>query len=559
MSADDNKKWGTIFLDAGRESSLSKLDAMQAASRQEQWHQKTQQDYLEKVRQKAIDRAREILGEAYTERVSVLEEAERDAERIREEARAAYTAAEEARSQAQEIRHAAQAELDNATHIRSSAHEEGFQAGISAAQEELTNFRISMGSSVAGVLQVITAQCMYIFNDWRSELVELTKVCVEKGTNLALSERHAQIMEAMLLRAVRNLDERRSVTLRVNPDDEPVVEDLFQAAKEKNPDLSPWRISADAALAPGDIIAESLTGTVDSRRELYHQMVENIIRHLSLPEAQSEADALARIQAVLEEEIQKVIALTPTLPEPEPEPEAEPMAPQAEPIYEEAEQEQAAPVEDIPPEILAELEYTPDITREMAANMAAGLPPLAAGAGAYGQQKELSPEALAVLASFEHADDASHSTDTMAEHAADPTGMGSADMSFAHEAPAAHAPAEMQQDGGPARVSFDHAEEVQAVPLSPEEFEKQRQLAEQGHMGGPASIAQEPTRQQLEEELLPVEANLLPATLEENTTDGINSLDEQGLPISQFDAEDFNSEEFFEESHEAYSPIKDKA
>ncbi len=311
MTSDDKKKWGTIFLDASRESSLSKLDAMQAASRQEQWNQKTQQDYLEKVRQKAIDRAREILGEAYTERQNVLDEAERDAERIRNEAKAVYASAEETRNQTQDLRHSIQAEFDNASHIRQGAQEEGFQHGLSAAQEELNNFRAAMGSSVAGVLQAIESQCMQVFENWRAELVDLLKVCVEKGTNLVLNERHEEILKKMILEAVRNLDDRRLVTLRVHPDDEEVVADLFSAAKEKNPDLGQWRIVADSSLQLGDIIAESHTGTVDSRLQLFRDMVDNILRHLALPPSQADEDAKDAVHVRLEEEIDTVMALAP--------------------------------------------------------------------------------------------------------------------------------------------------------------------------------------------------------------------------------------------------------
>ncbi len=565
MSTDDTKKWGTIFLDASRESSLSKLDAMQAASRQEQWNQKAQQDYLEKVRQKAIDRAREILGEAYTERLSVLEEAEREAERIREDARAAYTTAEEVRNQAQEVRHEAQGELDSATHIRNSAHEEGFQAGIAAAQEELTHFRMAMGSSVAGVLQAITAQSMYIFNDWRSELVELVKVCVEKGTNVVLSEKHTAVLEAMLLRAVRNLDERRSVTLRVNPDDESVVADLFNAAKEKNPDLAPWRISTDPALEPGDIVAESLTGTVDSRRELYHSMVKNIIEYLSLPESQSESDALQRVHTILEEEIQKVMELTPVMPEPEPEPEPDPNAEPA-PLP-----ESTAPIFD--PATAHIPEMNPSMTPEHAKLASEPLP----------NQEFMShdfPPQITDPMTDAHMD-TPHDTSSLQFDASDPL----APTDFTPPASAS----------APARVSFDHVETVQGMPVSIEEFEKQKQLAEKKHME--SLLGLEPSRQELEEELLPVETALPTAHMQESAeeipeveditthisdldnvtvddlgiddldgetngslnTDMPNPLDEQGLPISAFEKEDFDSETFFEQSHEAYSPLKDKA
>ncbi len=315
MASDDNdSKWGTIFLDSTRESTLSKLDAMQAASRQEQWNQRTQQDYLEKVRAKAVERARTILGEAYTERQKIIEEAEADAANIRQEAKLIQASAEGIRNEAQELKHSVQAELDRAKHTHSSAQEDGFQAGLEQAQEELEKFRHTMGSSVAGVLKAIEEQSLNIFAHWRLELVNLLKVCVEKGTGLALDERYNKILEQLVIEAVRNLDDRRHVNLRVHPDDEPVMADIFSAAKEKMPDLGQWAITADPSLELGGLVAESKSGTVDSRLELFREMVDNILEHLALPESNIDAAGVAFAQKISQLEMENIAHLVPAEP-----------------------------------------------------------------------------------------------------------------------------------------------------------------------------------------------------------------------------------------------------
>lgn len=281
--SDKDKKWGTIYLDASREATLDKLDAMQAATRQEQWNQRTQNDYLERVREKAVERAREILGQAYTERQSVLDEAAEEAQHIRAEAQAELDNARQTLAEAQALRHSAQQELDAAHAQQATAQEDGFNSGIEQAQSELVQFRSNMGASVASVLSVIHAQCQTIFDGWRSEMVELLKVCVEKGTGLALDERHQLILEHLIIEAVRQLDDRRSVTLRVHPNDENAVADMFLAAKERMPDIAQWTVIGDPSLEMGGCIAESPSGTVDSRLELHRELVENILQHLSLP------------------------------------------------------------------------------------------------------------------------------------------------------------------------------------------------------------------------------------------------------------------------------------
>ena len=77
------KKWGTIFM-GEREATVEQLDAMQEPMRREQLKREQQENYLERVRVKAAERAREILGAAYAERQKVLEEARAEAEAERQ-------------------------------------------------------------------------------------------------------------------------------------------------------------------------------------------------------------------------------------------------------------------------------------------------------------------------------------------------------------------------------------------------------------------------------------------------------------------------------------------
>ncbi len=307
----DKKKslWGTIFLDASRESTLGDLDAMQATAFKGQHGQRSEGDYLEKVRMKATERARTILGEAYTERQRVLEEARHEAMRIRAEAEATYTTSERIRTEARNTRNAMQAELDKLPSIQNKAREEGFQAGLEQAQDELAQFRSAMGTSMAGVLKAIEGQCPNIFEGWREELVLLLKACVAKGTGLQLEKNYAHVLEKLFLEAVRQLDDRRTITVRVHPDDESAVADMFAAAKEKLPDLERWSVVPDASLELGGLIVGSHSGSVDSRLELFRDMVENILEHLSLPESALETEAFANVEKVVEQESENIEAL----------------------------------------------------------------------------------------------------------------------------------------------------------------------------------------------------------------------------------------------------------
>lgn len=328
---DKDKQWGTIFLDASHESTMEKLDAMQAASRREQVQKRTEQEYLEKVRAKATERAKEILGEAYTERQKVLDEAKQDAEHMRLEMQGQYAFAATDRAEAQRTLEAAQEELRKAEAIREAAQEEGFNAGLEQAQQELESFRAAMGASVAGVLAAIHSQCGVIFEGWRQEMTELLKVCVAKGTGMVLDEQYPLVLEQLVMEAVRQLDDRRCITLRVHPDDEAAVADMFASARERLPNIGQWIVSGDLSLQLGGLIAESQSGTVDSRLELHSQLVENILQHLVLPASILEAEADRSVAEAVRQEAEKIAQLAPPVQEPLPPTtlDAEPLLPEA--------------------------------------------------------------------------------------------------------------------------------------------------------------------------------------------------------------------------------------
>ena len=84
MASDQlRKKWGTVFM-GEREATVDQLDAMQEPLRRERAQQQEHEDYFARVRAKAEERAREILGAAYAERQKVLDEARTEAQDLKQ-------------------------------------------------------------------------------------------------------------------------------------------------------------------------------------------------------------------------------------------------------------------------------------------------------------------------------------------------------------------------------------------------------------------------------------------------------------------------------------------
>lgn len=318
------KKWGTIFM-GEREATVEQLDAMQEPMRREKLKQEQEADYMERVRARATERAKEILGEAYAERLKVLEEARAESAASRRETAAQCAAlkaeAEALRKEAAAELVRAQAEREAAVRVREAAHGEGFQTGMDQAGEELREFRAELGQSLGALLRAVAAQRTALAAAWREELAELTQEAVAAGTGHVLSEAHAELLRALVLRAVGLLENRATITVRVNPADEAAVSDMFAAAREHAPELVQWIVNSDERMEPGGLVAESGSGSVDCRREHFRQMVDSILCHLALPEREEEAEADAAVDTLVERETARLAEMAPP---PEPAPQAPP-------------------------------------------------------------------------------------------------------------------------------------------------------------------------------------------------------------------------------------------
>ena len=340
MPLDDlRKKWGTIFM-GEREATVEELDAMQEPARRAQVRQKVQEDYMERVREKATERARQILGEAYAERQKVLAEAREEArrqsdlilaevERIRQSAREGYEAMQAELQKAADIRAEAQRIRDDAARIRESAQADGHAAGVESAEGELRAFRGELGQHLAWVLQALSAQFETIGAQWREDLAELTRVAVSAATGHVMDTQHDAVVRALLLDSLALLENRATITVRVHPEDEKMVGTLFKAARERAPELQNWVVEGDASLELGGFIVETNSGSVDARRECFKDLVDSVLVHLALPGSDAERAVREAAEEMAQRAVRRIRALAPVDETPEaeaPVPEAVPEA-----------------------------------------------------------------------------------------------------------------------------------------------------------------------------------------------------------------------------------------
>lgn len=238
MSTDDENtppprsEWGTIF-SGGREHSLGGIEHARSTA----WTPEDEEAYLKRIKEKASQMAASILDEAKTE----------------------------------------------AEAIRQGAHQEGYDKGLAEAQAELETFQNGMADSVNAVLSAIEGQCSQIFNQWRDDLIGVSRLAVEKITTLELSQQNAAIMASLLGEAIAVLETRRELVIRVNPEDEPVITDIVAMTQNKYPDVKSWRVKSDPTVTPGGMVLESESSLAEGRVESRKAAVEEVLSHLTLP------------------------------------------------------------------------------------------------------------------------------------------------------------------------------------------------------------------------------------------------------------------------------------
>ena len=226
--------WGTIFMGPGP-SMETTLERVEAGGPSLAWTTETEAEYLARVREKATAKAKEILL-------------------------------------------AAQAEADA---LREQAHAQGYESGLDQAQAELEEFRQGMGASVAAVLAAIEGNASRIAAAWRDDLVNLARLCVETAVNHELSEERAALLAGLFDGAVARMAGAQRISIVVNPEDEPAVADMLDAAGQNGEQT--FAVRGDATLAPGSLLLESDDSRVDNSLTVRRALVENILAQLSVP------------------------------------------------------------------------------------------------------------------------------------------------------------------------------------------------------------------------------------------------------------------------------------
>lgn len=208
------------------------------SSRQAAWNVEIEEEYLERVRKKAQDMAREILTQAMAE-------------------------AEELRKQAQE---------------------QGRREGSGKADAELKIIKEQMGRECVALLDSMRQVGRSIWQSHRQDLALLVQVMVEKILAVELDNNRRESLGNLLDQAVDMMDAKRRVVITVHPRDQELMEELLQLAKADDRGLEGCKVRSDEGIEPGGLLMECDHGMVDNTIASRKASLQEIVDQLTLEE-----------------------------------------------------------------------------------------------------------------------------------------------------------------------------------------------------------------------------------------------------------------------------------
>lgn len=195
------------------------------------WNTETEDHYMEQVRQRAQQMAKEILARALAE----------------------------------------------AEQIRARAEAEGFAAGQSKANALAQAETAKVCSFMDTIQAALVTEKERIYAEHKQSLFQILRLAFEKTLGVMLDDQREQVLGALFEEAVSQLQTRTCITVHVCREDLDLAKSLADQTREKRSDLPEIHICASAELAPGGVRIESGDGLVDNSITARFEQVRAIL------------------------------------------------------------------------------------------------------------------------------------------------------------------------------------------------------------------------------------------------------------------------------------------
>ena len=169
------------------------------------------------------------------------------------------TASTEAERIIEESRKKAQNDYDG---IKQQAYEEGFAKGQQDGLEKFQNDASEALKSLDTLTSSSFEAKKNIIDSATLDIVELVSAIAEKVCQAKFDR---EMLHQLTLDAIKELNDKESITIIVNPKLLNDIMALSERFKEEVPNLETIKITEDNSVSPDGVIVETLTSRLDSR------------------------------------------------------------------------------------------------------------------------------------------------------------------------------------------------------------------------------------------------------------------------------------------------------
>ncbi|MCL5037243.1 MAG: FliH/SctL family protein [Chloroflexi bacterium] len=144
------------------------------------------------------------------------------------------------------------------------ANQEGYEAGYEAGDKAGREAYVSLMEEAAELYDAAKEERLRVLSTVEPEVAELAVEIAERVINQEVKS-DPNIVLNMVKEALGKIKDRDEITIRVNPDDLPIVEGAKESFTRFMQGIREYTISGDARIERGGCIIESNLGSVDSR------------------------------------------------------------------------------------------------------------------------------------------------------------------------------------------------------------------------------------------------------------------------------------------------------
>ncbi|WP_319584302.1 FliH/SctL family protein [uncultured Pseudodesulfovibrio sp.] len=199
------------------------------------WDDSTNEEYLARVRAKAIEAAKEI---------KMMAELEAEA-------------------------------------LRATARHDGFAQGMAEAQEFVNQQIQEVSTKAEALFAQLGAQGKDIYETRRQDVITLIRLALKKTLKVELDEKRGQALEVLMAEALDRIESQRRIEIRCHPEETAELDEFVKIIQDRNPTLKYWTVKGDPTIEMGGVVIEAEGGKVDNTIDTRWKLVEPIFDQLA--------------------------------------------------------------------------------------------------------------------------------------------------------------------------------------------------------------------------------------------------------------------------------------